>query len=443
MSDLLSIGRSGLRAYARSMETVSHNIANAENPDYVRRSTLLTDATVSGKLNPLYTAQTGLNGVRIDSVVRSSDDFLETQVRQTGASRIRTETQASWLERIETNLDNAGSNVGSRLNSFFARGEELTAAPFDNALRLTFVSEMDAVVDSFRRTSRNVELTAEQVTQTADLEALTLNSALENLNEINLNITRTPVGTDAHAGLLDSRDSMLAVITEKLDATVSLAGTGAATVTYDGQTLAGVNIVAAVSVAANADGSLGLLINGTAARSPSNGSLAGLSRAGATAQARLTDLETLARQFVDDVNAWQAAGVTDAGASGPPLLTMTGGIATLAVATTAIADLALASADGTPNGNLLTLPGLRTADGVETRWNNFMAGNATALASIRSEAAAATALDSSARRQRDSVSRVELDREAADLIRLQQAYEASARVIQVARETMQSILSMF
>ena len=213
MSDLLNIGRSGLRAYARSMETVSHNIANAENPDYVRRTTLLGDATVSGKLNPLYSAQSGLNGVRINSVARSSDEFREAQVRQSGASRIRTETQVSWMERVETNLDNAGSNVGTRLNSFFGRGEELAAAPFDNALRLTFLAEMDAVVDAFRRTSRNLELTGEQINQTADLEALTLNSALENLNELNLNITRTPVGTDAHAGLLDARDSMLAVIT--------------------------------------------------------------------------------------------------------------------------------------------------------------------------------------------------------------------------------------
>lgn len=443
MSDLLGIGRSGLRAYARSMETVSHNIANAENPDYVRRTTLLADATVSGKLNPLYSAQTGLNGVRIDSVSRSSDEFLEAQVRQSGASRIRTETQASWMERIETNLDNAGSNVGTRLNSFFGRGEELAAAPFDSALRLTFLSEMESVVDSFRRTSRSLELTRDQVSQTADLEALTLNSALENLNEINLNITRTPVGTDAHAGLLDARDSMLAVISEKLDATVALSGNGTATVTYDGQTLAGVNIASTVTVATNADGSLGILIDGNAARSPSNGSLAGLSRAGATAQTRLTELEALARQYVDDVNAWQANGRTDAGTAGGPLLAMTGGVSTLAVTTTAIADLALASADGAPNGNLLNMPALRTADGVETRWNNFMAGHATALASIRSEAAAATALDSSARRQRDTVSRVELDREAADLIRLQQAYEASARVIQIARETLQSILSIF
>lgn len=443
MSDLLNIGRSGLKAYARSMETVSHNIANAENPDYVRRTTLLGDATVSGKLNPLYSAQSGLNGVRINSVARSSDEFREAQVRQSGASRIRTETQVSWLERVETNLDNAGSNVGTRLNSFFGRGEELAAAPFDNALRLTFLAEIDAVVDAFRRTSRNLELTGEQINQTADLEALTLNSALKNLNEINLNITRTPAGTDAHAGLLDSRDSMLAVISEKLDATVSLVGNGTATVTYDGQMLAGVNFAANVSLSANADGSLSVLVDGNPARSPSNGSLAGLSRAGATAQTRLTELETLARQYVDDVNAWQANGRTDAGIAGAPLLAMPGGVATLAVTTPTIADLALASADGTPNGNLLKLAGLRTPDGVETRWNNFMAGHATALASIRSEAAAASALDSSARQQRDAVSRVELDREAADLIRLQQAYEASARVIQIARETLQSVLSLF
>jgi flagellar hook-associated protein 1 FlgK len=42
---------------------------------------------------------------------------------------------------------------------------------------------------------------------------------------------------------------------------------------------------------------------------------------------------------------------------------------------------------------------------------------------------------------RDHVSGVDLDHETADLVRFQQAYEGSARVIQVARETFQSILS--
>ena len=443
MSNLLNIGRSGLRAFSRSMDAVSHNIANAENPDYVRRSVEMSDATVSSSLNPAYLSQTGLNGVRVAQTVRASDEFIEAQVRQSGAARIRAETQLTWMERIETNLDNAGSNVGSRLNTFFSRAEEVAAAPFDNSLKLTLLSELDAVVDAFRRTASNMTLTAQQVSQAATQEANTLNAALENLNKINLDITRTKEGTDAHAGLLDARDAMLATISEKLNATISLAPNGTATLTYGGQQLAGVNFFATVTSASNADGSLALQVNGVAVPVPSEGSLAGLSRSGATAQGRLNDLTALAQQLVTDINAWQAQGRTLGGAAGAPLLTMPGDASTLAVTTRDINQLAIAGADGTPNGNLLALPALRTTAGVETQWNNFMAGFATSLASVRSESDAATALDEGARRRRDAMSGVDLDREAADLIRLQQAYEASARVIQVARETMQSILNIF
>ena len=42
---------------------------------------------------------------------------------------------------------------------------------------------------------------------------------------------------------------------------------------------------------------------------------------------------------------------------------------------------------------------------------------------------------------RDNVSQVDLDKEASELIRFQQAYSAAARTIQVARETMQTLLS--
>ena len=43
--------------------------------------------------------------------------------------------------------------------------------------------------------------------------------------------------------------------------------------------------------------------------------------------------------------------------------------------------------------------------------------------------------------QRESVSGVNLDEEAADLIRFQNAYQASARVIQISSELFDSILS--
>ena len=67
-------------------------------------------------------------------------------------------------------------------------------------------------------------------------------------------------------------------------------------------------------------------------------------------------------------------------------------------------------------------------------------GNATTLAARRSVAAAQATIHDNAVAARDTVSGVNLDEEAVDLIRFQQAYNASSRIIQVARETFQSIL---
>jgi flagellar hook-associated protein 1 FlgK len=443
MTDLLNIGRSGIAAYARSLETVSQNIANSENPDYVRRTVKLGDATTTGSLNPLYASVTGLSGVRVQGVERSVDEFLEVQLRQSGSSRVRTETSVAWLQQVETILDNAGNNVGSRLNTFFAGAEELASVPFDSSLRGSFLTDLNTAADSIRRTADNLQLALESVGQGADAQAVQLNSALRDLARINVDLIRTPAGTEAKAGLLDARDTSLAIISEKLDARIVLDGHGAATVSFDGTTLVNKAVFAEVTIDRNPDRSLSVAIDGTATRPASNGTLAGFSNSAAVIGARMDELDALAQQFVDDLNAWHANGVTDAHAPGAPLLVMTGGAATLTVAALNIADLALASADGSPNGNLLELNALRTTSGVETRWTNLIGGHANVLAAIRSESAGAIALHEGARQAREDLSQVNIDREAADLIRLQQAYDASARVIQVARETIQSILAIF
>ena len=118
MSGLLTIGRSALRGYSTAMETVSQNIANVENGDYVRRDVLMGDATITGSLNPLYSVQSGLSGTRINNIARSGDEFMEASVRLSGAALVRSETLTGWLGSIETGLDNAGEDVGQRLTDF-------------------------------------------------------------------------------------------------------------------------------------------------------------------------------------------------------------------------------------------------------------------------------------------------------------------------------------
>jgi len=443
MTDLFSIGQGALKAYSNSLATISQNISNAENPNYVRRSTRLSDATLTGATNPLYQTRAQQSGVLIASIARSADQFLEASVRQSGAALVRTETATLWLSNIEAGLGNAGQDVGTKLSQTFSRGEQLAAAPFDNSMRQTFMSDIQETVEAFRRTSESLSRTSDQIYQSAEQTSIQLNAALGELAETNSRLRRTPEGTPAHASLLDQRDTALTVISEQLNADINFGDNGIANVSYNGQSLVAINVPATTSVSRNADGSFVFAIDGTAVSAPSDGGLAGLSTSAQTLVLRRQSLDGQAQQFVDDINAWQAAGETDADAAGGPLLSIGADASTIATVTQNPANLALAAPGGAANGNILALSALRGPGGSEQAWDNFVGTHANGLSAARGENAAALAYHSNTRQARNDVSRVDLDREAADLIRLQQAYSAAARVIQVARETTQSILSIF
>jgi len=108
---------------------------------------------------------------------------------------------------------------------------------------------------------------------------------------------------------------------------------------------------------------------------------------------------------------------------------------------------AAAAAPG-DNSNALLLAGLQTSLTMENGTTSFqgaygqligLLGTQTRSAEITATAQAA--LRDQAQESRDNLSGVNLDEEAADLIRFQQAYQAIAQVITVAETTFQTLLS--
>ncbi len=443
MSDLLSIGASGARAYQRALSTVSVNISNAENPNYVRRDLRLAEMAITNGVDPYHNYQITFGGVQTNGLARATDPFLEAGVRLTGASLYGAETRTRWATASENALSTGENDVGAKLNQFFARGAELAAAPFDNILRSQFIADIDGAVQSINQSARNLRNISDQIIGSAQQEVAVFNDALTNLAETNLSLRTAADGSPKQAALLDQRDTALAVLSERMDVTISFAEKGIANISYDGQSLVDIGDAFSLGVNADADGTIALTIGTSTLANPSHGSLSALIASAATNTQRRGELDGLANGLVNDINDWQAAGQTDAGVAGPPLLALNGGAASLALLSQAAADLALASPTGAANGNILSLAGFRGSSGAEHAWTNIVGAQAIVTASAQSETAAAAAQHDAARTARDSLSSVDLDREAADLIRFQQAYDASARVIQVARETMQSIFAIF
>lgn len=442
MSDLLSIGLSGVRAYRQALSTTGDNIANAQTTGYVRRSVRMEEVVPAGDIiyyrNPV---QPG--GVTVAEVTRAVDEWLVTDARVSIGLGERSDTRVNWLEAAERALDDSEAGVGASATRMFNQADQLSGDPLNMAGRASFLAAVDQTAAAFRSSATALASAANGVADAATGRISQFNTDLAALARVNDGLRRSRDGTSNQASLLDERDRLLDAISGTVPTSVSFDAKGAATVTLaasgnpvllDGTTTASASLVTA------ADGRISFSLSTAGPISPNSGAFAGLASASGHIADQRTALDSLAGQFATDLNTAHQAGLDLSGNPGGPLLSFGGTAATLTAL--ALTPAQVAAADGSSaNGNLLSLSSLRGPAGVEASWGSLVALNSQTVADARAERSATTQRRDGAIAARDEISSVDLDREAAELLRFQQAYEGSARVIQVARETFQTILN--
>ncbi|MET0366309.1 MAG: flagellar hook-associated protein FlgK [Sphingobium sp.] len=444
ISDLLSIGASGTRAYRAAMGAVSENISNATTEGYNRRTVALGESPSSGASSTFYKPGVAFGGVDVTGIVRGTDSYLDLAARLASSTFEDADARATWLDNVQTSLDDGTLGVGQRLTSMFAAVERLASSPTDVTLRTNVLFAIEQVNTSFKQTSDSLKNVQDGIVTEAGNEVTALNDALKRLASTNEALKRAVPGSSNAAQLLDQRDKALADISKRIDVTVSYGDRDSADVTYNGVKLVDNIVAKTVSVAADSDKTLKFSVGGSAMATPQSGSLSGLAKTAEVARDRLTTLNTLATQYVSDMNDWHKGGLTDAGVAGADIVTMTPGDAssiTMAISDTT--KLAVKSSDGRTNGNLVDITSIRGTAGVENGWTALIASHANLMNATNAEQAAASSRNDQAQSARSDVSGVDLDREAADLMRLQQAYSGCARVIQVGKDTIDAILQIF
>jgi flagellar hook-associated protein 1 FlgK len=451
MSDLLSIGASGVRAYQTALSVVGENIANVGVAGYTRRVTQLSEVSAGVGL---VERQGAGNGVLMTGVVRAGDAYATQNLRNASTDLARTETGATWLQRIEQGL--TGNELSTRLTGFFTSATALAAEPTSAALRTGMISATQSAAIAFKATGESFDQMAADLDQSAQLSVQTLNSLAASLMKVNDGLGRTLPNTAATAQLGDQRDQILeqmsaitdiGVTTDSLGrATVSIGGAGGATIVKGeiqgavGYARTGGNVVFTVTM----PGGLAPTVV-----TPSGGVLAGVGEAADRIASAREELNTLATAFVADVNAVQVAGkdqdnvdgtaLIDAPTTNPTDMTLlfTEGSKIAAAKPTATKPFSVR--DGS---NLVDLAKARTDGGYEAKLTALINGNATAYKQKSVIADAQTAIRNGASTALTSAAGVNIDSEALDLMRFQQAYQASSRVIQAARDTFQSILEI-
>ena len=447
MSDLLSIGISGLSAYRNALDAIGENVSNSQTPGYTRRRVVLEQSQISSRGDIAYGDQVLFNGVHTVGVERAWDTFKATEARYATTGAARAAVREQWLTSVENALGDNVAGVGASLTQFFNAANRLAADPSAPLGRTEMITALDSIAGTLRNSAGGLSRIAASIADAADGDVTAVNAAIAALQDLNGAMRAAARGGSAGASLADQRDRLIETIAERLDVAVAINGDGTATLKLRSDT----NVVlldgdraALFSTARALDGRVSLQVsaNGTIMPAPvSGGRLAGLVEIAASVADRRAALDALAADVATTFNAWSAGGLDANGAAGGNLLDASGGAAGITVTITDPDLIAAATADGRPNGNLIDLEAVRDASKLEERWGGIVSGAARQLATAKAEAAASAAWRDLSRAALDEVTGVDLDREAADLLRYQQAYNASARIIQVARETIDALFA--
>ncbi|WP_242096628.1 flagellar hook-associated protein FlgK [Sphingomonas sp. CROZ-RG-20F-R02-07] len=446
MSDLLSIGASGVRAYQTALSTVGENIANSGVTGYSRRSVALTEiAGVSGTV--AIKADAG-SGVAVGSIARSTDTYATAALRSASADLARTTTASTWLTQIQSAL--TGNNLTSRITAFYSSASSLSADPSSTSLRANMLGTATSTAAAFTATGNAFDQIQTDLDTSGGEAAQTLTSLGASLVRINDGLGRTQPGTSAAAQLADQRDSVLGQMSALASVDAKADSLGRVTVKLGGAN--GTPFVSntqsgAVGYARAADGSVGFTVSYAGANTPlatEGGAMAGIVDGAQKIAAARTALNTIASGFTTSVNTVQAQGDDLNGTAGQPIFATGADATDITVAMTDGRGIAAATRGaGVRNaGNLDALQGARMTGGFESNTTDLITNTATAITQKATISDAQTAIRDGAATALANSTGTSLDSEAVDLMRFQQAYSASSRVIQVARDTFSTILEI-
>ncbi len=442
-SDLLSIAASGAKAARLALDVTAQNIANASSDGYVRRSVRLEELASTGGFGRI--GDVSLSGVRLDRVMRNADTFRQAEVRRTGADAARGRAEVAGLENVQTAVEQ--SNVYPSIVRFEASLQQLASDPVDPSLRA-------AVIEAARTMTRTMNIAATSLDaagnglrfEAGDGVSQINNIAIE-LGRVNLRLARASDASSDQTALLDQRDMLLERMSEFADVSATINADHTAEVRLGGS--AGAQIVtggttASLAMTTAPDGTLSFAV-GAAPVTLSGGSLAGK----AQALIKLADvrdrLDTIATGVIATVNAAQAGGIALDGSAGQPLLAGTSA-ATMALALEDGRKIATAPAGAGANSrDASNLTALRGALGASDPAGAMDALIFDISGTVAGRTVTRDALDTIAGNARIALSAqagVNLDQEATNLIRYQQAFQASAKAIQIASNIFDTLIGL-
>lgn len=457
--DSLSLGSRAMQTHQKGVAVAGHNLANVNNTAYARqRLTISTSTPVDSAFGPLG------NGVDGTAVTQIRNTILDSRIQVETSARGSLEAQQEALELTESSLGEpvAGATGGAsgltkQLAGLFNAFQSAATTPTSSAERSSLLAKATELASQFQQVDRRLASLSTALDQSLRDDTAGANQLVAEIAQLNREIDRTEnSGGNGANDLRDLRQEKLESLARLVKVETATNENGGLEISVAGTTLvSGGEVTDQLEAFTADDGSLGIRAQaGGTDLNLTGGRLQGTmaARDGALKQVR-TDLNATASALISEVNALHREGFDLNGGTGADLFTGTNA-ADIAVNPDLRANVNRLQLAGSPDAKgdgavalrLAQLAGRSLAElGDRTlgaHYGQAVANVGEARANVESSLADQKLVDEMLLGQRQSISGVSLDEEMADLMKYQNAYAASAKLIATIDEMLNDVINL-
>lgn len=236
----IEIGKRGVMSHSQALQTIGHNLANAETEGYSRQRVELQTApsiTEASMVREWRPGQIG-QGVEVSEVVRYEDWLLEGRIVQKEGDYGFWSTREKWLSRAQALYNETSAlSVRSAMDAFFNSWNELAHAPENLEFRHAVLADSQTLTDRMNETFHLLDdMRSDLNTELVDT-VRHINELTRNIARLNDQITQSQAVGDHPNDLLDRRDRLTRELSECVQVEAEYRDTDEFSLTVDGKTL--------------------------------------------------------------------------------------------------------------------------------------------------------------------------------------------------------------
>jgi flagellar hook-associated protein 1 FlgK len=462
LNSAYSIATSALEAAQAALNIVANDTANVNTPGYtseIPQWRMNDPVTIGDTSYGTGATMTGPSSQR-DLILEQRIQQL-TQLQQGSSSRLAALDQLQTIFSAATSASSSGSSgdIGQSISNFFSALSALQGSPADTSLRQAVLSAASSLASAFQSASSQLSQEQGALNQQTVSTVNQVNSLTQSIAQLNHQISAISPSGDA-GQLEDQRQYDLQQLSQLIGIHVTANEDNSITVTTaNGTALIAKNQAFALSAGITGGSEHIFDASGndiTSELTGGGGSLGGILTARDQDIPQMQSaLDTLAYSLASSLNAANAQGSDANGNPGgaifniPP--TAAGAASSISVAITDPAKIAAAGTGNGPsdNSNLDRMLALQNqaqsglgGDTPTSYYASFVSALGNLVSQISTQNTVQQASLTQLQTQRDSLSAVNLNDEAAALQNLQNAFQAASKVFTILDTVMASALNL-